>query len=159
MFIVQKENFIKLLMGITLVFLSIFSGILVLTSYTANLFKDSGSNFDADISAIIVGALQVCGTYVSSLLVDRVGRKLLFGCSSFGASISLVFFGTFSYLNKQGLDLSVVEWLPVASASLYIFANCVGMRCPNYLIFCFRNCFNEFFWQVNTFSVCFRNFA
>lgn len=118
-----------------MVFLSIFSGIIVLTLYTAKWFSDSGSNFDPDISAIIVGVLQVCGVYVSSLLVDRVGRKLLFGCSSFGASICLLVFGAFTFLKKEELNvgfyLSLVDWIPVASASLYIFANCVGMRCFN----------------------------
>lgn len=112
----------------TLVFISIVSGINAVTSYATMLFKSSGANFDPHISAIIMGVLQVCGVYASSLLVDRVGRKLLFGFSSLGAAIFLTFFGTFSYLKKAGFDLSVVDWIPVTSASLYIFANCVGMR-------------------------------
>lgn len=104
------------------------SGIIVVTTFAAQLFIDSGSKFNPYVSAIIVGVLQVCGIYVSSMLVDRIGRKILFGVSSFTSAISLIIFGTFSFLNKKGIDLSSVDWLPVVSLSFYIFVNCVGMR-------------------------------
>lgn len=84
-----------------------------MTMYAAQLFIDSGAIFDANLSAIILGILQVCGTYASSVLVDRIGRRILLGISSFGAAISLFVFGTFSYLNKQGFDLSSFDWIPV----------------------------------------------
>lgn len=96
-----------------MVAISMFSGIIVMTMYAAQLFIDSGAIFDANLSAIILGILQVCGTYASSMLVDRVGRRMLLGISSLGAAISLFVFGTFSYLNKQGFDLSAVDWIPV----------------------------------------------
>lgn len=127
-----------------------FSGIIVMTMYAAQLFIDSGATFDANLSAIILGILQVCGTYASSILVDRIGRRILLGISSLGAAISLFIFGTFSYLNKQGVDLSSVDWIPVVrfdlsfsltkfknqfcdnifvcSASFYIFINCAGVK-------------------------------
>lgn len=84
-----------------------------MTMHAAQVFIDSGAMFDANISAIILGFLQVVGIYASSILVDKVGRRILLGVSSFGAAISLFIFGTFSYLISQGLDLSVVDWIPV----------------------------------------------
>lgn len=96
--------------------------------YAAQLFIESGANFDPNLSAIILGVLQVCGIYASSMLVDRVGRRILLGISSMGAAISLLIFGTFSYLNKHGWDLSIVDWIPVVSVSFYIFINCVGIK-------------------------------
>lgn len=84
-----------------------------MTMHAAQLFIDSGANFDPNLSAIILGVLQVCGIYASSMLVDRIGRRVLLGISSLGAAISLFVFGTFSYLIKQGYDLSFVDWIPV----------------------------------------------
>lgn len=110
-----------LLTGITLVAVSIFSGIIAMTVYAAPVFIDSGAVFDANISAIILGLLQVCGIYVSSMLVDRIGRRILLGISSFGAAMSLFAFGTFSYLVKQGFDLTFVDWIPVVRFDFEIF--------------------------------------
>lgn len=53
---------------------------------------------------------------------------MLFGLSSFLSGIGLVVFGTFSYLNYCGLDMSSVYWLPVTSVSFFIFVNGAGMR-------------------------------
>lgn len=84
-----------------------------MTMHAAQLFIDSGAMFDPNLSAIILGSLQVVGIYASSMLVDQIGRRILLGISSFGAAISLFVFGTFSYLTYQGLDLSFVDWIPV----------------------------------------------
>lgn len=109
------------------------SGIIVVTMYAAQLFIDSGTQFNPYVSAIIVGVLQVCGIYVSSMLVDKIGRRILFGVSSLLSAISLIIFGTFSFLNTKGVDLSSVDWLPVVSLSFYIFVNCVGVRTVPFL--------------------------
>ncbi|KAJ6642107.1 Facilitated trehalose transporter Tret1, partial [Pseudolycoriella hygida] len=125
---IEKESLKGLLSGVALVVISIFSGIIVMTMHAAQLFIDSGAVFSASLSAIILGLLQVCGIYVSSMLVDRVGRRILLGISSLGAAISLFVFGTFSYLINQGYELSFFDWVPVVSGSFYIFINCVGIK-------------------------------
>lgn len=84
-----------------------------MTMHATQLFIESGAMFDPNLSAIILGLLQVCGIYASSILVDRIGRRILLGVSSLGAAISLFIFGTFSYLINQGFDLSFVDWIPV----------------------------------------------
>lgn len=45
-------------------------------NYTATIFKESGSNLTPNMSAIIVGAIQLLGSYMSTLLVERAGRKV-----------------------------------------------------------------------------------
>lgn len=110
------------------------SGIIMVTMNAVPLFRDSGSNFNADVGAIIVGVLQVCGVCVSSMLVDKIGRRILFGVSSILSAVSLLAFGMFSFLHtKIGLDVSSVDWLPVVSLSFYIFVNCVGIRTVPFL--------------------------
>lgn len=110
------------------------SGIVMVTMNVVPLFRDSGTNFNPDVGAIIVGVLQVCGVYVSSMLVDKIGRRFLFGISSILSSLSLLAFGTFSFLKlKLGVDVSAVDWLPVVSLSFYIFVNCVGIRTVPFL--------------------------
>lgn len=109
------------------------SGIIVVTVYAAQLFIDSGAQFNPYVSAIIVGVLQVCGIWVSSMLVDKIGRRILFGVSSLLSAISLILFGAFSFLNKERVDLASLDWLPVLSLSFYIFVNSMGMRTVPFL--------------------------
>ena len=57
-------------------FLHEFSGIFTMINYTATIFAESGSQIQPNMSAIIVGAIQLVGTFVSTRLVDRQGRKV-----------------------------------------------------------------------------------
>ncbi|XP_037038930.1 facilitated trehalose transporter Tret1-2 homolog [Bradysia coprophila] len=131
--ILQRDSLKKVFIGISLVGLSVCSGIIVVTMNVVKLFLDSGSKMNPHISAIIVGVLQVCGICVSSVLVDKIGRKILFGVSSLLSALSLIVFGTFSFLNQKGVNLSSVDWLPVLSLSFYIFVNCIGLRTVPFL--------------------------
>lgn len=53
-----------------------FCGCFAMLSYTATIFKESGSNLSPNKSAIIVGVIQLAGGYCSTLLVERAGRKV-----------------------------------------------------------------------------------
>lgn len=46
-------------------------------NYTGKIFADSGSKLPPNESAVVVGVIQLIGTYVSTLFVDRVGRKVI----------------------------------------------------------------------------------
>lgn len=45
-------------------------------NYTADIFAESGSQMSPNMAAIIVGIIQMIGSYVSLALVDRAGRKV-----------------------------------------------------------------------------------
>lgn len=45
-------------------------------SYASIIFAQSGSSLSPTISAIIVGVIQFIGSYVSTMLVDRLGRRV-----------------------------------------------------------------------------------
>jgi hypothetical protein len=53
------------------------SGTYALLTYASMIFNLAGSSMSPNSSAIIVGAIQVIGVGVSTLLVDRAGRKFL----------------------------------------------------------------------------------
>lgn len=46
-------------------------------NYTATIFKESGSNLTPNMSAIVIGTIQVIGTIISTSLVEKAGRKVL----------------------------------------------------------------------------------
>lgn len=102
------------------------SGCFILISYTAAIFAESGSAIPHEWSAILVAFIQLAGTYVSTFLIDRVGRKPLLIFSSFGGGLSLIGLGTYQYLNQLGdWDLESMSWVPVLTFSSLVFiASC-----------------------------------
>lgn len=54
-----------------------FCGIFTMCNYAGMIFAKSGSSMSPTVSAMIVGAIQFVGCYVSTMLVDRLGRKVI----------------------------------------------------------------------------------
>lgn len=59
-----------------LIILSQFSGFPVFVNYASQIFQDAGASLHPNIAAIIVACLQLVGSYVSTVLVDKAGRKV-----------------------------------------------------------------------------------
>lgn len=53
-----------------------FCGVFCMISYTAKIFTESGTEFHPNQAAVVVGIIQLIGTYVSTITVDHVGRKV-----------------------------------------------------------------------------------
>lgn len=123
-----------LLIGVTLMAVNQFSGCFVLMNYSATIFRDSGSDIDSNISSIIVASIQCIGTYVATILVDKVGRKLLLMISVSGTTIGLATMGTYSYLDSLHFDLHYFNWVPVTSLSFVIFIAAIGILPLPYVV-------------------------
>ncbi|XP_067623556.1 facilitated trehalose transporter Tret1 isoform X2 [Eurosta solidaginis] len=122
------------IIGIGIINLMQFSGCFAMLNYTANIFKESGSDLSPTISAIVVGFIQLVGSYVSALLVERAGRKLLLLISTVGIAMGHTIFGTYTYLNLLGYDVQNFTWVPVASFSVTIFIASWGLMGLPYLV-------------------------
>lgn len=66
----------SLIIGIVLSGLNQFCGCFAMMNYTANVFEEAGSNLSPNVSAIVVGTIALLGSYTSTSLVDRAGRKV-----------------------------------------------------------------------------------
>lgn len=62
--------------GIVLILASQFCGSFVMLNYTAEIFNQAGATMSSNVAAIVMGAIQLVGTYISTVLVDRAGRKV-----------------------------------------------------------------------------------
>lgn len=62
--------------AIVLVLLYTYSGVIPMTAYAATIFQETGSNLSPNMSAIVIGFIQLIGTYVGTVLVERVGRTV-----------------------------------------------------------------------------------
>jgi len=90
------------------------------------LFQAAGSDIDAFTATIIVGAMQVVFTFISTLVVDRLGRRLLLLISDGVMAICTLLLGVYFYLQSKGDDTSSLGWLPLTSVCLFIIVFSLG---------------------------------
>lgn len=107
--------------------INVFSGQFAMVNYMSTYLNASGSLFDANTSSIIIAVIQIFGIYASTLLVDRIGRKILFLVSTFGAFISLTLLGVYSYLVDHGHDLTAYSWIPLICFAFFRLIICIGI--------------------------------
>ncbi|KAL9706868.1 hypothetical protein quinque_010386 [Culex quinquefasciatus] len=115
------------LIGICLMAFNQFSGCFAMLNYTANVFAESGSSLSANMSAIVIGTIQMFGSTFSTVLVERAGRKLLLIISGAGIATGLSIFSGFSYAKSLGHDVTAFNWLPLVCFSFVIFIASMGV--------------------------------
>ncbi|XP_055585148.1 facilitated trehalose transporter Tret1-2 homolog [Uranotaenia lowii] len=115
------------LIGFCLMAFNQFSGCFTMMNYTASIFAESGSSLSANASATVVGSIQLLGTYLATILIERAGRKLLLTISGFGIVLGMGSFSAFSFAKSLGQDVSAISWIPLVCFSWVIFIGSVGV--------------------------------
>ncbi|XP_065556829.1 facilitated trehalose transporter Tret1-like isoform X2 [Artemia franciscana] len=109
------------LICVALMFFQQFSGINAALFNLNIIFSASGGDMDSNTQSCIVGIVQVAATVVSSVLVDRAGRKILLISSAFVMAVCLVALGVFFYFQENDPALAAnLGWLPLVSLIIYI---------------------------------------
>jgi SP family facilitated glucose transporter-like MFS transporter 8 len=98
-----------------------FCGCFAMINFTATIFKESGSTLSPNISSIVVGGIQIIGSIFPTLLVDRLGRKMMMVISAFGTSMGLTVLGVYMLVKSQGFNVEAFNWIPLVAFSFTIF--------------------------------------
>lgn len=104
----------SLLIVVSLFSVQIFSGITNLNIYMQIILKAGKTNFLLDISSVILGIVQVIASFLPMVLVDSLGRKILFQSSLIGGAISMSVLGLYFLLQNFNYNLQSLLWLPLA---------------------------------------------
>lgn len=105
-------------------------GVFPIINYASSVFGETGSNLSKNTSSIILGCIQVSGSLLAAILIERTGRKVLYLISSAGASICLFISGVYVYL-KDEVDMTNFQWIPLLSVSgVVIFSACGLLSLP-----------------------------
>ena len=112
-----------------------FCGCFTLLFYAASIFENSGATaVSPEVSTIIIGIVQIGGAYCSSLLIDRLGRKILLITATFAIAFGMTLFGIATQLIEVGHDSFFMRLLPVLALNFSIlFAN-VGLFTLTFVI-------------------------
>ncbi|XP_055374636.1 facilitated trehalose transporter Tret1 isoform X3 [Condylostylus longicornis] len=124
--LLRRNNIKPLSISLGLMFFQQLSGINAVIFYTVQIFKDAGSTIDGNICTIIVGCVNFIATFIATILIDRLGRKILLYISDVAMIITLFTLGGYFYCKDQEMDLSSVGWLPLASFVIFVLGFSLG---------------------------------
>ncbi|KAF2879595.1 hypothetical protein ILUMI_26577 [Ignelater luminosus] len=107
------------------------AGINAVVFYTDTIFKSAGSTLDPKLCTLIIGLIQAVATFISSMVVDKLGRRILLISSSLFVTISGVSLGVFFTLQERELVsesvISSLGFLPITSLSIFIIMYAFGI--------------------------------
>ena len=110
-----------LIISLALMFFQQMSGVNAVIFYAGSIFTSAGFGGNPDVAAVIVGAVQVVATFVSCILMDRLGRRILLLLAGSVMCLSTVAFGVYYFLDNPNLN-----WLPLVSLNGFIIFFSLG---------------------------------
>lgn len=102
-----------------------FSGINAVMFYTVSIFKSAGLT-NSELATVLIGAVQVVGTLISCILMDRTGRRRLLIIAGVAMSLACFVFGWYYYKIESGTSQSDLGALAVVCLVVYILGFSLG---------------------------------
>jgi Na+/melibiose symporter-like transporter len=123
----RKASVRGLVICFGLMFFQQVSGINAVIFFTTDIFIAAGSAISPEIATIIVGVMQVVATFIASLVVDRLGRRILLLVSDSIMALCTLVLGIFFFMKERDeSSVTSIGWLPVVALCLFIVAFSIG---------------------------------
>lgn len=124
----KRATKISLLVCFGLMFFQQLSGINAVVFYVGSIFEQTGSSLSPTNATILVGVMQVIATFVSSLIVDKFGRKVLLVGSDFLMAVSAILVGVYFSLDntRSAEEMKDIGTLPIVALCLFIIVFSLG---------------------------------
>ncbi|KAG8272063.1 hypothetical protein J6590_050968 [Homalodisca vitripennis] len=106
----------------TLISLQQLSGITVVLFYVQQIFHATASTISSSTCSIIIGLVKLAAGFVCPVAVKSFGYKTPMIVSTFGSALGVGGLGVFFFLKNHGFNVDSLNWLPLLSVVLYMFA-------------------------------------
>ncbi|KAK5640546.1 hypothetical protein RI129_011357 [Pyrocoelia pectoralis] len=106
------------------------SGMLAITFYAQTIFKSASDDLSSSTATIIYFSVHLAVACISSLIMDRTGRRPLLIISTVGTAIALLLEGLYFYLKTDHPDLGISRYsfIPVAALISFIILFGIGLQ-------------------------------
>lgn len=113
-----------------LMFFQQLSGINAVIFYTGDIFKAAEIEMDTEVATLLVGVMQVVATLVSSIVVERLGRRILLLLSDFFMAVSIIVLALFFTLKDRNVitasEAADAGMVPIISLCVFIVVFSLG---------------------------------
>ncbi|XP_052251802.1 solute carrier family 2, facilitated glucose transporter member 8-like isoform X2 [Dreissena polymorpha] len=114
-----------LIISVIIMIFQQFGGINAVMFYTESIFNSAGLK-DGQMATVVIGAVQVVGTLLACLLMDRIGRRKLLIFAGAVMSIACFMFSWYYYKISHGANAENMGPLAVICLVLYIIGFSLG---------------------------------
>ncbi|CAM8974705.1 unnamed protein product [Rhodiola kirilowii] len=126
----RKRYWFPLMVGIGLLILQQLSGINGVLFYSSNIFAAAGVT-SSNVATCLLGAIQVIATGVTTLMIERAGRRLLLTISTIGTTVSLLIVSV-SFFMKSSVSMDsglydILGYITVAGVVSFSISFSLGM--------------------------------
>lgn len=123
----KKSSKKAILISCGLMFFQQLSGINAVIFYMTTIFSDANIQLKPENATIVVGVVQVVATFVATLTLDKIGRRLLLLISDSCMALCTLALGIYSGIrsyNKEAVE--GLGWISLLSLCIFIIAFSVG---------------------------------
>lgn len=123
----RKTTIRGLIISMGLMFFQQVSGINAVIFYTNAIFDAADTGISASLATIIIGVMQVLATFVSTMIVDRAGRRILLLISDSIMALCTLVLGIYFYLQQENPEnVNNLGWLPILALVVFIVCFSLG---------------------------------
>lgn len=98
-----------------------------IVNYSVMTFTKIGASIDPHLSSITLAVALILGSFTTTYLADKIGRRALNLVSLLGSACGLMTTALYYYLSISGYDLTSFAFIPVASLCFVIFVSAAGI--------------------------------
>nr|QJX15776.1 glucosinolate transporter [Phyllotreta armoraciae] len=110
----KRESILAVILGLIPLLNKYCSGVTVIFTFLAPFFDQTGTSLSGDIMAIIIAVFKITFFVLTSLIVERFGRRKMLLISSTGTAIPLFLLGIYFYLHSINSSLiAYLQWIPL----------------------------------------------
>lgn len=102
------------------------SGVNAIIFYSSGIFSSVGGSIKASYASIIVGAVQVVSTFVSTLVVDKLGRRILLLSSIIMMCLMTVVVGIYYYCIQHTTAFDNIKWFAIIPVCIFLILFSIG---------------------------------
>lgn len=132
--IASRDNLHAIVIILGLAAVQQLCGSQAVISYAQIIFDEVGSSLGGAESTIVLAVVQLVAAALSSVTVDRFGRKPLLLFSVLAPAICNTIVGAYFFLRSSGKDVSSLAWLPMTAIMVFIVAYSLGLASVTFVV-------------------------
>ncbi len=132
--IMSRDNLHAIVIIMGLAAIQQLCGSQAVISYAQIIFDEVGSDLGGAESTIVLAVVQLIAASVSSITVDKFGRKPLLLFSVLAPAICNTIVGVYFFLRSSGRDVSTLAWLPMTAIMIFIVAYSLGLASVTFVV-------------------------
>ena len=122
-----------LIIVISLAAVDVFSGHMVLWTFTQQWLTYKGSFIDPEKATLMIALVKIIGSLLTSVIIEKMDRRVLILSSGIIGTIAQGLVGAFFFLEERNFDVSSIRWWPILGMTTYELTFAIGIANYFYL--------------------------